>query len=121
MSNPLNDLDWGSWLYGLLWGAIGGGSSAVVSGITVALNDPKDYGIGSGKFMGLVCTVFLANAAMSMFLFLKQSPLPPVKTVTTVETVNQKTPTTTVTTKVEQTKVEPVDAQKGGPGEAGKQ
>lgn len=104
-----DNLDWGSWLYGLFYGAIGGGASAVVSGITVALNDPKDYGIGSGKFMGLVATVFLANAAMSMFLYLKQSPLPAVKTVTTVQTVEQSDkPTKTITT-VAETKIAPPD------------
>ena len=103
----LDNLDWGSWIYGLLYGAIGGGASAVVSGVTVALNDPKDYGVGSGKFMGLVATVFLANAAMSMFLYLKQTPLPAVKTVTTVQTVEQETkPTKTITT-VEETKLSP--------------
>ena len=103
----LDNLDWGSWIYGLLYGAIGGGASAVVSGVTVALNDPKDYGVGSGKFMELVITVFMANAAMSMFLYLKQTPLPAVKTVTTVQTVEQETkPTKTITT-VEETKLSP--------------
>ncbi len=101
------NLDWGSWIYGLLYGAIGGGASAVVSGITVALNDPKDYGIGSGKFIGLVVTVFVANAAMSMFLYLKQTPLPAVKTVATVQTVEQEgKPTKTITT-VAETKLSP--------------
>ena len=103
----LDNLDWGSWIYGLLYGAISGGASAVVSGVTVALNDPKDYGVGSGKFMELVITVFMANAAMSMFLYLKQTPLPAVKTVTTVQTVEQETkPTKTITT-VEETKLSP--------------
>jgi len=103
----LDNLDWGSWIYGLLYGAIGGGASAVVSGVTVALNDPKDYGVGSGKFMELVITVFLANAAMSMFLYLKQSPLPAVKTVATIQTIEQEGhPTKTVTT-VAETKLSP--------------
>jgi hypothetical protein len=104
-----DNLDWGSWTYGLFAGAIAGGASAVVSGVTVALNDPKDYGIGSGKFMTLVVTVFIMNAAMSMFLYLKQNPLPTVKTVTTVKTVeHQQEPATTVITTVEQTKVTPI-------------
>lgn len=103
----LDNLDWGSWFYGLLWGAIGGGSSAVVSGVTVALQSPKDYGIGSGKFVGLVVTVFLANAAMSMFLYLKQNPLPAVRTVKTEQVVEQEgKPTKTITT-VEETKLSP--------------
>lgn len=104
-------LDWESWLYGLFAGAIGGGSSAVVSGVTVSLMDPKDYGVGSGKFLALVGTVFITNAAMSMFLYLKQSPLPRIKTVTTVETVElQKNPPAKVTTTVQETKMsnEPV-------------
>src|SRR4051812_28333217 len=106
MANAFDNLDWGSWVYGMLWGAIGGGASAVVSGVTVALNDPKDYGIGSGKFIGLVVTVFIANAAMSMFLYLKQNPLPTMKTVTTVQTVEkQQNPPVVVTTTVQQTKV----------------
>ncbi len=108
MSNTVNffdNLDWGSWLYGLFYGMIGGGASAVVSGVTVALSDPKDYAIGSGKFLGLVTTVFIANAVLSMFLYLKQTPLPAAKVVTAVQTVEQPgKPTKTITT-VEETKL----------------
>lgn len=105
--SPNGELNWGAWLYGLFAGAIAGGASAVVSGVTVSLLDPKDYGVGSGNFFTLVGTVFITNAAMSMFLYLKQSPLPSVKTVTTVETVKQQQyPPAIVTTTVQETKIE---------------
>ncbi len=114
----LEDLDWGSWVYGLVWGSIGGGASAVVSGVTVSLTDPKDYAFGSGKFFTLFATVFFANAAMSMFLYLKQNPLPTVKTVTTVKTVEQQQePKATVITTVQKTEVTPsapTEAKKEG-------
>jgi hypothetical protein len=110
---PLNllpgKLDWSSWVYGLFAGIIGGGSSAVVSGITVALQDPKDYSLQSGNFYWLVLSVFCANGAMSAFLYLKQSPLPPIVTVTTVkETTAISTPSEAkmVETTVQKTEVQ---------------
>ena len=107
-------LDWSSWFYGLVAGIIGGGSSAVVSGITVALQDPKDYGLQNGKFYWLVLSVFCANGLMSAFLYLKQSPLPPVVTVTTVkETTATTSPSasTMVETTVQKTEVKPPEEQ----------
>lgn len=106
MSALLSSLDWSDWIYGLFAGSIAGGASAVVSCVTVALNDPKDYGVGSGKFLTLFATVFITNAVMSMFLYLKQNPVPKVKTVTTIEKVElQQNPPAKVTTVVQQTKI----------------
>ena len=71
-------LDWKSWLYGLGAGAIGGGANAVIGGVTINVVDPVRFNTEAGAFWQIVVTLFLANAALSAFLFLKQSPLPPV-------------------------------------------
>ncbi len=107
-------LDWSNWLYGLFSGFIGGGSNAVVAGITVSTVDPHDFAIGSKKFFIIVVTTFVFNGMLSMFLFLKQQPLPPMKTVVTkVETTEkQADPPAVVKTTVEETRVEPIKEEK---------
>ena len=99
-------LDWSAWFYGIVAGFIGGGASAVISGFTVAVSDPKDYAVGTGKFFGLVFTIFISNGAISAFMFLKQNPLPRIRTVTTVETTTkQADPPAIVKTTVETTEM----------------
>lgn len=71
-------LDWRSWLYGLGAGAIGGGSNAVIGGVSINLVDPAHFNTGAGVFWKIVVTLFLMNGALAAFLYLKQSPLPPV-------------------------------------------
>ena len=93
-------MDWGNWAYGLFAGFIGGGASAVTSGITLNMVDSKDFNIYTHKFYTMVGAIFLVNGMMNMFMFLKQNPLPAVKT--TVTKVQQRTDAGTVT-KVEQT------------------
>ena len=72
-------LDWGAWAYGLLHAVVGGGANAVVSALSVSIADPKDFAIGSGKFLSVVGTSFLIGCTISFFMFLKQDPTPPMK------------------------------------------
>jgi hypothetical protein len=100
-------LDWSHWLYGLLAAFIGGGASAVASGITVSIKDPEKFSLGSGNFFELLFIVFMTSGSLSFFAFLKQQPLPPVITRTTVETAVQQSPEVKVVTTVEKTVVSP--------------
>ena len=104
-------LDIDGWIRGLLSAAISGGASAVTGGLGVSGMDPSHYNFQAGKFYILVCTLFAANAVVSMAKFLQSTPLPTVKIVTTtVEVTEQgKAPPRTVTT-IEEKKVVPVDA-----------
>ena len=100
-------LDWDNWLYGLFSGFIGGGSTAVVAGITVATVDSHDFAVGSKKFFAVVLTMFVFNGMMSAFLFLKQQPLPAKIVTTTVETTErQMNPPAIVKTTVEEKHME---------------
>jgi len=103
-------LDWSNWLYGLFAALIGGGAGAVVSGVAVSMMDPKDFSFGSGKFFALVATIFLTHGSVSAFMFLKQQPLPAIRTTTTtVETTERQAhPPAVVKTTVAETKVEPL-------------
>lgn len=63
-------LDWQSWLYGLVAGAIGGGATAIVS-------------IAGGQVIGAadftprqLLTIAGVSAIVNAALYLKQSPLP---------------------------------------------
>lgn len=99
------NMDWGSWLYGLFAGGIGGGAAAVY-GAMIASAVSKDLAFGSAasfKFMGLMFAMsFVKDAA----LYLKQKPLPDVVRETTTETVaRQQYPPAVVTTTVKETEV----------------
>jgi len=100
-----DNLDWSNWFYGLLAGMIGGGSSAFTSGISASAIDPTTFAFGSSKSVKLMVAMFVWNAVLAAFLYLKQNPLPKVKTVTTVETTERISPKVAVVTTVEQTKV----------------
>jgi hypothetical protein len=104
----LSDLNWGDWIYGLISAFIAGGSSAVVSGFVVAINDPKDYNFSQWKFYYLVFSVFAASGTLNFFAYLKQNPVPTVRTVTEakiVETGNE--PHKTIVTEVKTTTTAP--------------
>lgn len=78
------------WFYGLGSAMIGGGSAAVVSGLTSMGFDPQKFNLtnlsGVAHLLGLMAVNFLFSGLMSAFFYLKQSPLPPESTVETVET-----------------------------------
>lgn len=73
-------LRWDKWLYGLGAAVIGGGSSAVVSGVSSMLISPSTFNVstwdGALKVFSLMGVNFVLSAALSMFFYLKQSPLP---------------------------------------------
>lgn len=94
----IGTLDWGDWFYGLFAAIIGGGMSAITSGVIVNMLDPDKFQAGSPAFWKLVGSMFLANAVYSGAMFLRQKPLPTVK----VTTVEERSPHTTTVTTVEE-------------------
>ncbi len=70
--------NWKLWLHGLAAAVIGGGSSAVVSGVTLGAIDPSHFNFGHefGRTMEVMGVLFIINGLMSAFAYLKQSPLP---------------------------------------------
>lgn len=65
-----------SWLHGLIGGAIGGGANAVCATLGIAGAEALGAPVRALDFkqMGIV---FLSGFFVSIFLYLKQSPLPP--------------------------------------------
>lgn len=106
-----SSMNWDAWLYGLLYGVIGGASNSVYSAFGALMVDPKDFAFGSAKSFHLIGWVFAFSGLMSAFLYLKQTPLPEMKKVEqTVEVTEVKgKPVATVTT-VKETSVIPVTA-----------
>jgi hypothetical protein len=79
-------LAWDKWAYGLVSGFIGGGSGAVVGGVTSALMFKVDVTTwaGASRILTLMLIQFVVAGAFSMFFYLKQSPLPPATDTTTI-------------------------------------
>lgn len=73
-------LRWDKWLYGLGSAVIGGGAGAVVSGLTNMGIAPETFnlttGAGALKLLLSVGINFGLVGTLSMFFYLKQSPLP---------------------------------------------
>jgi hypothetical protein len=74
------NIRWRKWFYGLGSAVIGGGSGAVVSGITAMGFAPDKFNLadvnGAMRLLGLMATNFFFSGILSMFFYLKQSPLP---------------------------------------------
>lgn len=72
------------WLYGLGSAVIGGGASAVVSGLTSMGFAPDKFNLqnmnGIGHLFGLMLANFLVSGFLSAMFYLRQSPLPPEST-----------------------------------------
>ena len=110
MENMFSGLEVADWLRGLVAACVSGGSSAVVSGGVVAVQDPEHFrGGGALKLMGLM---FVTNAAMGMFLYLKQKPVPDVKTVTTTVQTTEKQKAAVIQTTVQEVHQEPLEPPK---------
>lgn len=77
-------LRWDKWLYGIGSAIIGGGAGAVVNGFTNIAIAPGTFnlttGAGAMKVLLSMGVSFLLSGALSMFFYLKQSPLPPEAT-----------------------------------------
>lgn len=107
MANPLRTLDWGNWLYGLFAGGIGGGATAVYGAFAASAIDAH-FAFGTANSMKLMAMMFAMSFLKDAALYLKQNPLPAIRTVTTVETVERtRNPPATVTTTVEKTEISP--------------
>lgn len=69
------------WLYGLGSAVIGGGASAVTSGLTSMGFAPDKFNLSNAQgvwhLLGLIAANFLVSGILSMFFYLRQSPLPP--------------------------------------------
>jgi len=83
MSNESGSGNCEIWLRGLVAAFVGGGSGSVTTGLTSMGIDPEHFNLGSGlkHTMALMAVVFVLNVMLSVFLYLKQSPLPPMKSV----------------------------------------
>ncbi len=65
------------WLRGLLAAFIGGGSSAVAGGVALNLDDGKDFNTQHpAHLLHIMASMFVISGAISMFTYLKQSPIP---------------------------------------------
>jgi hypothetical protein len=92
---------WDTWLHGLFGGAIGGAASAGSAwlGMAAAKAGGADVPTLNLKALGIILGT---SALTSAFLYLKQSPLPEISTVTQT-TVTQATTVETATTKSDST------------------
>lgn len=87
------------WLHGLFAALIGGGASAVTSGIVLPAMSPNSYNF-SGQLLPLakvMLGMFVVNGVIAAFAYLKQSPLP-AQTVEISETTEKKTTVTATPT-----------------------
>ena len=74
-------LDWGSWLYGLVSGVIGGGAGAIGAGVGGIYTDPEHFNPANGlhHLFTLMGVTFVVGAVTTAVAYLKQSPLPPIE------------------------------------------
>lgn len=69
---------WRQWLRSLVAAIVGGGSSAVSSGIATIVIAPEKFSPTTQlkSFSELIATTFLIGAASHLFAFLQKSPVP---------------------------------------------
>jgi hypothetical protein len=87
-------LNWGSWAYGLVAALIGGGAGAVTAAFGAMVLTPGQYGTGGvagWNSLKLMALTFAVSGVISMFAYLKQSPLPSVETTTSATITTSKT------------------------------
>lgn len=67
-----------TWIYGLFSAFIGGGASAVTAGVSGSMIDPEKFNLNAGlvNVLKLTGACFVLNGLLTMFAYLKQSPLP---------------------------------------------
>lgn len=98
-------LRWDKWFYGIGAAIIGGGSSAVVSGLTSALAFHVDVTTWAGlvKTVSLMMINFVLMGILSMFFYLKQNSAPEIVSETTFTTnAKQQNPDGSVVTSTEE-------------------
>lgn len=74
-------LNWSGWFYGSVGAMIGGGSSAVVASLTAMGITPERYNLTTHlqETMKMFGACFLVNGLVSLFLWLKQRPVPEIE------------------------------------------
>ena len=98
-------LDFSNWLYGLWVGVVGGGSTAVIGGLTLGSKDPY-YAFGTAQSLDMMWSMFVVAGLYSGFAYLAKHPAPDRVIEKTEQTVERK-PGAVVTTTVKETSVEP--------------
>lgn len=75
LKNPL------VWLHGLLAALIGGGSSGVMAGMAAMGLAPDKFDLQTNlpNTLKMIGAVFIMSGVISVFTYLKQSPLPPIE------------------------------------------
>jgi hypothetical protein len=86
MIAKLRKLDFLGWIYGLLSAVIGGGASSVTAAVAASIIKPDDFALAGAASIKLMMSCFMINAVISMFLYLKQSPLPKILESSTTTT-----------------------------------
>lgn len=95
-------LKWETWLHGLIGGSIGGAANAGSAwlGLVVAKSSGLDVPTLNLKSLGVICGT---SALLSAFLYLRQSPLPEISSITET-TITSATATTVQTATVKSDK-----------------
>lgn len=79
MIGQLKHLDFLGWFYGLMAAIVSGGSSSVTAAVSAGFLDPEKFNLTHPMAtIKLMMAVFILNALLGMFLYLKQSPMPPI-------------------------------------------
>lgn len=81
---------WQKWLYGLLAGCIGAGAQGVIGALGIVVGNAAGANIPQLN-LKQIAVIFGSGALVAGFMYLKQSPLPPLGS--TAEE-NSKTPPT---------------------------
>ncbi len=102
----IGNLDWSSWIYGLVAGFIGGGAGAVSAAFGLILTDPNYNMANPRKLITVMVWTFVLPGLVAGLAYLKQNPLP-TEIKTTIETTQvQQNPPAIVKTTVETTSTE---------------
>lgn len=107
---PANLTNLEVWLHGLIAAFVGGGASAVTTGIVAPAIAPQAFNFHEqfSPLLQLMGALFVVNGLMAAFAYLAKSPVPQLEIVTQVEKTDiQPSGDGVKTTKVTQTTTEP--------------
>jgi len=108
-----SNLDYNTWVRGLVGAAISGGASSVSGAIVLPSLDSAQFNLFHPHFWIAVLAIGGSSALVSLMKFLSTEPLPRMKQVTTTtEVVSGTAPAPVVTKTVEETHQEPINKTK---------
>jgi hypothetical protein len=107
----LTSLDWSIWLYGLFAGGVGGGATAVWGALSASMVD-SPFAVGSASSFKLMGMMFLMSFVKDAALYLKQNPMPAMKTVTTAVETTEALRQGKIVTTITESHTEPAEDQK---------